>query len=178
MNVIQLRILPIVAYQGKPLVLLLRRVNGKVYTIQCQDSSYSVRELWNWIERFIFDDVSSPFYENVLVFVQEYNVLKKYLCFDELRYSVQDVDRPLAEYLDYMGCSLADTINIQILVSANAGNVWRDDGIRYYMNSREEGKHNEPHVHVDIRHEEMVTFSLITGKQLQKEKRLKRRMQR
>lgn len=52
----------------------------------------------------------------------------------------------------------------------DAGSVFEDDGIRYYMNSREAGKHNEAHVHVDIRHETTGSFSIITGKKLSKGK--------
>lgn len=65
-----------------------------------------------------------------------------------------------------MGISETETINIQILINADAGNIFKDDGIRYYMHSKEAGKHNTPHVHVDIRHEVSGSFSLIDGKQL------------
>ena len=44
--------------------------------------------------------------------------------------------------------------------------MFEDDGIRYYMNSKEAGKHNLPHVHVDIRHERSGSFSIITGEKL------------
>jgi diadenosine tetraphosphate (Ap4A) HIT family hydrolase len=69
-----------------------------------------------------------------------------------------------------MGHAIEDTIEIQLLLCMDAGSVFEDDGIRYYMNSREAGKHNEPHVHVDIRHETSGSFSIITGKKLSKGK--------
>ena len=69
-----------------------------------------------------------------------------------------------------MGHGIEDTIEIQLLLCMDAGSVFEDDGIRYYMNSREAGKHNLPHVHVDIRHEDSGSFSIIDGKQLSKEK--------
>ena len=65
-----------------------------------------------------------------------------------------------------MGISETETINIQLLISADAGTIFKDDGIRYYMHSKEAGKHNTPHVHVDIRHEVSGSFSIIDGKQL------------
>ena len=46
---------------------------------------------------------------------------------------------------------ISNTIDIQILVSSDAGAVFEDHGIRFYINSREGKRHNEPHVHVDIR---------------------------
>ena len=33
-------------------------------------------------------------------------------------------------------------------VSMDAGAICEEDGIRYYMNSRERGKHHEPHIHL------------------------------
>lgn len=69
-----------------------------------------------------------------------------------------------------MGHAIEDTIEIQLLLCMDAGSVFEDDGIRYYMNSRETGKHNEAHVHVDIRHETSGSFSIITGKKLSKGK--------
>ena len=34
------------------------------------------------------------------------------------------------------------------------------------MHSRERGKHNEPHVHVDVRHEYFGSFSILDGRKL------------
>ena len=34
------------------------------------------------------------------------------------------------------------------------------------MHSRESGKHNEPHVHVDVRHEYFGSFSIMDGRKL------------
>ena len=39
-------------------------------------------------------------------------------------------------------------INIAAYVCGDAGSICEEDGIRYYMNSREWGKHYEPHVHL------------------------------
>lgn len=64
-----------------------------------------------------------------------------------------------------MGMSDTEVVDIQLLVSADAGTVFDDDGIRYYMHSRETGSHNIPYIHVDIRHEASGSFSLIDGRQ-------------
>ena len=70
-------------------------------------------------------------------------------------------------YLSRLSVEQNNTINIQILVSSDAGTVYRDHGIRFYINCREGTKHNEPHIHVDIRYGEATgAFSLKTGQQL------------
>lgn len=97
------------------------------------------------------------------------SVIQKYLVFNGLRYSVGATEKPIAYFLHRMGHGIEDTIEIQLLLCMDAGCVFEDDGIRYYMNSREAGKHNLPHVHVDIRHEDSGSFSIIDGKQLSKE---------
>ena len=43
------------------------------------------------------------------------------------------------------------------------GDIWRIDGIRYYMNSKENTSHNIPHIHVEYQGEE-VSISIIDGK--------------
>ena len=83
---------------------------------------------------------------------------------------IKAIEKPIAYFLHRMGHAIEDTIEIQLLLCMDAGSVFEDDGIRYYMNSREAGKHNEPHVHVDIRHETSGSFSIITGKKLSKGK--------
>ena len=90
--------------------------------------------------------------------------------FNGLRYSIGATEKPITYFLHRMGHGIEDTIEIQLLLCMDAGSVFEDDGIRYYMNSREAGKHNLPHVHVDIRHEDSGSFSIIDGKQLSKEK--------
>jgi hypothetical protein len=50
--------------------------------------------------------------------------------------------------------------------SNQAGEIWNDDGLRYYMHSKESGQHNEPHVHVDYKHEASVSICLYDGRVL------------
>ena len=160
---------------GEEIIGPLRNINGKSICLKQVPERFSVRDLWKWIEEKIYSDVQSPYFESVLSFVEEYHILRKYLCFNGLRYSVEGAnqDKPLSFYLDYMSFPMTEPIEIQLLVSGDAGEVFKDHGIRYYMPSKEQGQHNEPHVHVDIRHEESGTFSLLTGKQMQKEDKVK-----
>ena len=54
-------------------------------------------------------------------------------------------------------------IALFFILCDQAGTIWSDDGLRYYMHSRESGKHNSPHIHVDYRNSEEASLSLIDG---------------
>lgn len=55
---------------------------------------------------------------------------------------------------------------LYFILCDQAGTIWLDDGLRYYMHSRESGRHNTPHIHVDYRNEEGVSLSLVDGRVL------------
>lgn len=151
---------------GKEIIAPLRKINGKEYCIKNVQDIFKVDELWNWIDYKLYGNSLKAENNNILNFLQEYNIVEKYLIFNHLRYTIEDTNKPLLYYLHKMGISETETINIQLLISADAGTIFKDDGIRYYMHSKEAGKHNTPHVHVDIRHEVSGSFSIIDGKQL------------
>lgn len=148
---------------GKEIIVPLRKSNGKEYCIENVQKTFTVADLWDWIEYKLYGGDLEPENNVTFRFVQEYNVLEKYLMFNGLRYTIEDINIPLIDYLYKMGVSENEKLNVQILVSSNAGTVFKDDGIRYYMYSKEYGQHNVPHVHVDIRHEVSGSFSIIDG---------------
>lgn len=151
---------------GKRITAPLRKINGKEYCIKNVQNTFSVEELWKSIDFKLYGNCSKDEENSILQFFQDGDIVEKYLIFNNLRYTVEDTNKPLIYYLHRMGMSETEIINIQLLINANAGDVFKDDGIRYYMNSRETGKHNIPHVHVDIRHEASGSFSIIDGKKL------------
>lgn len=61
---------------------------------------------------------------------------------------------------------IREELHIFFMLSNQAGDVWVEDGLRYYMNSRESGRHNLPHVHVDYKHETSAVVSLYDGKMI------------
>lgn len=66
------------------------------------------------------------------------------------------------QYLDPLGKGY---ISVALYVSADAGRIFEEDGIRYYMNSRERGRHHEPHVHIECASSQDDAVILIkTGK--------------
>ena len=148
---------------GKEIVAPLRRINGKSFSIRNVEADFSIINLWDWVDERIYEIGAKFKTDSVLTLAEEFSVIQKYLVFDGLRYSVDSTEKPITYFLRLMGCKIEDTIEIQLL---DAGTVFEDDGIRYYMNSKEAGKHNLPHVHVDIRHERSGSFSIITGEKL------------
>ena len=148
---------------GKDIIAPLRKINGKTITPIGFSPDTTIQFLWDWVDNLLYAQKSNI---ETLNFIQEYGIVEKYLVFNNLRYNIADSQKSLDYCLKKMNASEKDVINIQLLVSADAGTVFTDDGIRYYMNSKEAGKHNVPHVHVDIRHEASGAFSLIDGTQL------------
>lgn len=63
--------------------------------------------------------------------------------------------------------NVREDLHIFFMLSNQAGGIWNEDGLRYYMNSREAGRHNLPHVHVDYRHEASATISLYDGEMIE-----------
>lgn len=155
---------------GKEIVAPLRRINGKSFSIRNVEADFSIINLWDWVDERIYEIGAKFKTDSVLTLAEEFSVIQKYLVFDGLRYSVDSTEKPITYFLRLMGCKIEDTIEIQLLVCMDAGTVFEDDGIRYYMNSKEAGKHNLPHVHVDIRHERSGSFSIITGEKLSEDR--------
>jgi hypothetical protein len=151
---------------GKRIVAPLRKINGRQYLIKNVEETYDVAELWNWLDNLIYG-------KDANLYCTE-NFLKKYLVFDNLRYDVNDTSKPLLFYVNRMEGLEKGVINVQLLISADARDFVIDDGIRYYFHANESSKHNEPHVHVEIRHESYGSFSLIDGRQLTNNKIRKR----
>lgn len=70
------------------------------------------------------------------------------------------IQRVLAMYTS------TDILQTYLIFSNQAGDIWRDDGLRYYINSRESGRHNKPHIHIDYQHEAQASISIETGETL------------
>lgn len=57
-------------------------------------------------------------------------------------------------------------LTVYLIYSNQAGEIWSDDGLRYYMNSKEAGRHNRAHVHVRFKHEEEGAIAIDNGEVL------------
>lgn len=100
------------------------------------------KDIINEVIRDIYDDDDQRFFD-------EYQ-RRFYFLNNKSRYSIADPNasftRLLERYLDPEGTG---TVYVEFLASMNAGQICREDNLRYYMNSHEGNRHNEPHVHVD-----------------------------
>lgn len=156
---------------GKNIIAPLRKINNSNVEWNIDDT-LTVEEFYEKIDEYIYsgkNNMPDPYIEGkiTLDFVKECKILKKYILKNGIRYSVRNEEKNLGFYLSRLNVEQNNTINIQILVSSDAGTVYRDHGIRFYINCREGTKHNEPHIHVDIRYGEATgAFSLKTGQQL------------
>ncbi len=152
---------------GRAVTVPLREINGKEYRISNVQESFTVKDLWDWIERKLQEYKSLSEDDAVRNGDDEImSYCRMYLVFNGLRYMVEYPDKSLFFYIHRMGASETDQVSVQILISANAGEFAYDDGIRYYMKSREAGSHHEPHVHVKIKNGISGSFSIRTGDQL------------
>ena len=71
-----------------------------------------------------------------------------FLCGD-IRYWIDDIDANFENLVEkYLDSQKTGEIHVAAYVSGNAGRICEEDGIRYFMNSRERGKHHEPHIHL------------------------------
>lgn len=156
---------------GKNIIAPLRKINNK-YVDWNIDDILTVEDFFNEIEEFIYygkNNMPDPYVEGqtTLEFVREYGILEKYILKNGIRYSVEDEEKSLMYYLKKLNLDQNNIIDVQILVSANAGTVFQDHGIRFSIRCREGKNHNEPHVHINIRQGEATgAFSLKTGKQI------------
>ena len=68
----------------------------------------------------------------------------------------------LSKYYD-----IREDLHIFFMLSNQAGDIWVEEGLRYYMQSKEAGRHHLPHIHVDYRHESSATVSLYDGEMIE-----------
>lgn len=60
--------------------------------------------------------------------------------------------------------NIENELRIFFVLCDQAGTIWHDDGLRYFMHSREAGRHNTPHIHIDYKNEKEVSLSLLDGR--------------
>lgn len=79
------------------------------------------------------------------------------------RYKIFDVGKNFKSLVDkYLDPLHKGTIHVGAYVSMNAGCVCKEGQLRYIIHSKELGKHNLPHVHVEtVSHKEEVVLSIL-----------------
>ena len=83
------------------------------------------------------------------------------------RFYVSDKRQKITRFLSYLDPKNTGTITASILVSYNAGTVFTKAPLRFFVHSKEAGKHHEPHIHVcDSGRENEASFRISDGVKL------------
>lgn len=95
-------------------------------------------------------DVVNAVYNVFRYTLQDTVVLPKIAFFcGDIRYWIDDLDANFENLVDrYLDPQKTGAIHVAAYVSGDAGRICEEDGIRYFMNSRERGRHHEPHIHL------------------------------
>ena len=72
---------------------------------------------------------------------------------------ISNYNYSIKHFLEYYPS--ANELELVLVFSLSAGEIRRDGRIRYYMHSKEAGRHNEPHVHVDVGHDYSASVRII-----------------
>lgn len=120
------------------------------------DAQTSLRDIINAVKREIWGDSEAGEYAPVIY---------GFLVHNERYYIVDDSQSLMKLLPAYLDPDDTGTITFCILVSCNAGDVARGGPLRYYVHSREAGRHNEPHIHVrDTSHRYEASVRISDGK--------------
>ncbi len=95
-------------------------------------------------------------------FTQSY--IKTYILINDEFVQVQDSLIGLDKIWEYYGVNIK--LKIFFIFSNQAGDIWVEDGVRFFMPSKEQGCHNSPHVHVDYKHKCTASVCLYDGELL------------
>lgn len=121
--------------------------------------------VFNYTEKTTLDDAVSA----ILMHIESKNHgISVAFIVGELRYWVDNPESSFSKVVEkHLDPNNSGTIRADAFVSLNAGLICEDDGIRYYMNSREKGKHHSPHVHIcdtSREHEAVILLTDFTSK--------------
>lgn len=95
-------------------------------------------------------DVVNAVY-NVFGYTEQDTVVLPKIAFfcGDVRYWIDDIDANFENLVEKcLDPQNTGEIHVAAYVSGDAGRICEEDGIRYFMNSRERGKHHEPHIHL------------------------------
>lgn len=124
---------------GPEVVLPLRRNKNTIILFEYSQDS-CIKDALDAIIQVLHQKSEEEFFRNA------YHIY--FVCKDK-RYCVYDMNANFQRVLErYLDPEMTGTVIVQVFASADAGTVCDDEGLRYFMHTHENGKHNEPHVHV------------------------------
>lgn len=94
------------------------------------------------------------------------------LFYDEETIRIFDLNNPISQIMKIIN---KDKLELKYLIGVGGGfdALPKTNGVRYWMNTRESGKHNLPHIHVKYNDEEVIIDILngnVLGGKIQKRK--------
>lgn len=99
------------------------------------------------------------FYESAF----EYGPLPLWIMQDRMLYGIRDLSLGFSSVLDIIQNDKTELL-IYLIYSHQAGYVIdAEDGVKYRMYSKESGKHNMPHVHIEFGGNKEASISIIDG---------------
>ena len=139
---------------GPDIILPLRKSRCPELLFEYTENT-TIRDVADAVcDEFGFIDLEDAYYPRIAFFA------------GNIRYWIDNFDTSFKTVLDkHLDPEKRGSIRVAVYVSADAGSIFEEDGIRYYMNSRERGRHHEPHIHLHSLDscEEAVIF-IKTGK--------------
>lgn len=105
-----------------------------------------------------------------LLDILHFDKAKFYMCYSPVYVkesnelvNIQNYEFLLKDFIELY--DIQESINLFFIFSRYQGDVYRKDGIRYYMQSKEQG-HNKPHLHVNVNKEYSASIDINTGELL------------
>lgn len=140
---------------GVEIVQLLSKKRGKLFVCEF-DECESVHSIVDRIKTDL--GVNTGYFATI-------SLLEYTFCYGGERFFIEDDKALFINLLQkYLAPNGEDTITACILMSCDAGAVFTVNPLRFYVNSREAGKHHSPHVHVtDSGHNYNASISILTG---------------
>ncbi len=122
---------------GPEIILPLRKNRKSKVLLEYTDET-TIQDVVDAIcRRYGYLDLDVPFYPRIAFIL------------GDIRYWIDNFEAKFKTVVNnHLDPQKSGSIYIAIYVSGDAGSVCEEDGIRYYMNSRERSRHHEPHIHL------------------------------
>lgn len=124
---------------------------------------------FNYRRDNIVDDLVRELFNHMGFYYEsafEYGPLPLWIMQDRMLYGIQDLSLVFSSVLDMIQNDKTELL-IYLIYSHQAGYViGAADGVKYRMYSKESGKHNVPHVHVEFGGDKKASISIKDGKVL------------
>lgn len=133
--------------------------NFKNYAHSQFDFEYNQNSLFDDIVKCLFLKIG--FIYDVVI---ENTTLPFYVLIDDMLIEIRNLNYSLNDFL--VKYKVENELNIYLIYWNRGGSIWRDDGVEYFMNSKESGSHNRPHVHIDYKHEKEASVAIDNGELL------------